>query len=132
MTNTLIITLLVATGVGGGVIFLLNGPKQASLGQSEAEHAPKADYVIELRVDGYYPKTLTIQGGDTVKFITTRGSYFWPASNLHPSHRIYFEFDPKGPVAAGDSWIFTFKKSGNWRYHDHLSPYFTGMIEVVE
>ena len=91
-----------------------------------------AEYVIELRKDGFYPKKLTIQKGDTIKFITTKGSYFWPASNLHPTHRIYEEFDPKEPVSAEESWNFRFNRVGNWKYHDHLAPYFTGEIEILD
>ena len=90
------------------------------------------EHIVELSNDGYSPKDLTIQKGETVKFTTTRDKHFWPASSLHPSHRIYPDFDPQEAIAAEESWSFTFKKVGNWRYHDHISPYFTGEIEVRE
>ena len=111
--------------IAPAAFFIFRGGK-AQVSQSGTE------YIIELRDDGYLSKNLTIQKGDTVKFITTRDEYFWPASNLHPSHGIYPEFDPKEPIAAEESWSFRFDKAGNWRYHDHIAPYFTGVIEVAE
>ena len=92
----------------------------------------QADHTIELRDNGYDPKDITVQKGEVVKFTTTRDKHFWPASNLHPSHRAYPEFDPKEPIKATDNWTFRFDRVGEWRYHDHLSPYFAGKIKVVE
>ncbi|MBI2056266.1 MAG: hypothetical protein HYT37_02705 [Candidatus Sungbacteria bacterium] len=91
-----------------------------------------AQHMIELQPDGFYPKELTIQKGDTVVFTTTREKPFWPASNLHPTHGMYPEFDPKEPVEPRASWSFRFTKIGEWKYHDHLSPGFIGTIIVGE
>ncbi|MBI2056267.1 MAG: hypothetical protein HYT37_02710 [Candidatus Sungbacteria bacterium] len=85
-------------------------------------------YTVELREDGFYPKELTIQKGDTVVFTTTREKPFWPASNVHPSHQIYPEFDPKTPIEPHSKWKFSFDKAGEWRYHDHLASQYTGLI----
>lgn len=65
-------------------------------------------------------------------FVTKRGGYFWPASNPHPTHEVYPEFDPRRPIEADSSWSFRFDKSGEWRYHDHLAPLFEGKIVVRE
>lgn len=90
------------------------------------------DHVITLTPDGFSPAEITIARGETITFRTTTGKRFWPASNLHPSHAIYSDFDPKEPVAPDDSWSFTFDRAGEWRFHDHLAPYFTGTITVTE
>ena len=90
-----------------------------------------AVYTIELQENGFSPQELTIQKGDIVKFVSNN-RIFWPASNLHPSHTIYFEFDSKDPIKTGESWSFRFNKLGEWKYHDHLAPYFTGTIIVGE
>lgn len=87
---------------------------------------------VELRENGFYPPVLTVAPGDTVTFTTTRGQQFWPASNLHPTHTLYPEFDPREPVAPDASWSFTFKKAGTWEYHDHLAPIYRGAVEVGE
>ena len=85
---------------------------------------------VELREDGFYPPLLTIGEGDYVKFITSRQKPFWPASNTHPSHEIYQEFDPKNPIPPDKSWSFQFKTAGIWHYHDHINPDYRGRIIV--
>jgi len=90
------------------------------------------EYLVELHEDGFSPKLLRIQKGDTVVFSTTRGEPFWPASNLHPSHTIYPEFDPKEPIEANEKWNFTLDRAGKWKYHDHLAPISKGEIVVSE
>lgn len=90
------------------------------------------DQIITLTPEGFSPAEITIKRGETVTFRTTTGKRFWPASNLHPSHAIYSDFDPKEPVAPDASWNFTFDRVGEWRFHDHLAPYFTGTITVTE
>ena len=94
-------------------------------------HQPSTESIIELRKDNFYPRELTIQKDGTVKFISkTRG--FWPASDIHPAHGIYPEFDPGKPIKGGGSWSFRFDEAGEWKYHDHLAPYFTGKIIVED
>lgn len=88
--------------------------------------------VITLTKNGFEPSEITIKAGDTITFKSTTGSLYWPASNLHPSHLVYPEFDPLVPVQPNDSWSFVFTKVGAWKFHDHLSPYFTGVITVTE
>lgn len=89
-------------------------------------------YTIQLTEDGFMPSTITIAKGDTVVFTTSRGKPFWPASDLHPTHTIYQEFDPKEPVAPDKSWSFRFDKAGEWHFHDHLDSSFRGTITVRE
>lgn len=90
----------------------------------------KKEYVVELREDGFYPRELNIHQGDTVQFETTRSKPFWPASNLHPTHTIYPEFDPQKPIFPTEQWSFQFDKPGQWKYHDHLFPNYRGDIVV--
>ncbi|MCP6719992.1 MAG: cupredoxin domain-containing protein [Patescibacteria group bacterium] len=117
--------LLVLT-IGGSITY-------RELRVSDTEPARMAsEYVVELHEDGFHPEKITIQKGAVVTFITTRNKDFWPASNLHPTHIIYREFDPKKAIAPDNSWNFTFNKTGEWRYHDHTAPYFTGTIIVEE
>jgi|CXWL01.1.fsa_nt_gi plastocyanin len=93
---------------------------------------PDGTHVITLTKEGFSPSKITIKLGERVTFNTTEGELFWPASNLHPSHLIYAEFDPKKPLQPNEVWSFTFTKAGEWQFHDHLSPYFTGVITVTE
>lgn len=87
-------------------------------------------HVIELRADGFHPSKLTITQGDTVVFSTNTGEPFWPASNVHPVHTAFPEFDPKEPVSPDATWSFTFNKPGTYRFHDHIASSFGGEIIV--
>ena len=80
--------------------------------------------------EGFSPKRLEIDLGEAVRFVNESGSSFWPASNIHPTHEIYPAFDAKGPVPAGESWIFAFDGVGFWRYHNHLDPARSGLVVV--
>lgn len=87
-------------------------------------------YVIELRQDGFHPSKLVITEGDTVVFKTNRGEPFWPASNVHPTHTAFPDFDPREPVAPDASWSFTFEKAGTYLFHDHIASIYEGEIIV--
>lgn len=87
-------------------------------------------YTIVLNNEGFSPKEIKIRKGDTVIFTSTTGKEFWPASDLHPTHGIYPEFDPRKPVLPSDSWSFQFNEAGEWRFHDHLNSLHTGKIKV--
>ncbi len=91
--------------------------------------APKT-YDMAYTNSCYSPKDLTIKKGDTVKFTNNAGRNMWPASNDHPSHTIYPEFDAKKAFSKGSTWSFTFDKAGTWGYHDHLKDSCTGTITV--
>ncbi len=79
---------------------------------------------------GFEPAKLTLAKGTKVCFINEDPEARWPASNIHPTHEIFPEFDPKTVVRAGETWCFTFTKPGIWHYHDHLFPEFTGTINI--
>ena len=93
--------------------------------------SPGASHSVILTKDGFTPAEITIHQGDTVVFTTTAGQDFWPASDPHPTHEIYPEFDPKKPIAADKSWSFVFAKAGSWKYHNHLFFTQRGTINVV-
>ena len=80
----------------------------------------------------FSPAQVTIKKGDTVVFQNKSDVLFWPASNLHPSHGLYPEFDPKQGIPPGESWSFTFENPGRWRFHDHLQPVAAGEIYVLD
>ena len=85
---------------------------------------------ITLAEAGFSPQEIIITKGDIVMFRSTRGVPFWPASNLHPSHDIYPEFDPQMPIDSDKEWSFRFDNVGKWQFHDHLAPIYTGTIIV--
>ncbi len=89
-------------------------------------------YDVVLGKDGYKPSVINIKNGDVIKFTTTLNAPFWPASDPHPSHILYPEFDPQKGIKNTDSWTIKLKRVGSWEYHDHLNPNFRGTINIVE
>jgi hypothetical protein len=91
----------------------------------------KSNVSVVLTAQGFQPREIRITQGTTVTFSTTRNEPFWPASDPHPTHTDYPQFDPKVPIDSKASWSFVFARVGSWGYHDHVRSYFTGTIYVV-
>lgn len=86
---------------------------------------------VIMNTDGFSPASVSLMAGDTVCWMNEHaGEARWPASNDHPTHEEYAEFDPQTPVRDGNHWCFTFSKPGSWVYHDHLFPEFRGTVVV--
>jgi len=99
--------------------------------QSNTASLPKGQiHEVILNENGFSPQEITIKPGDLVKFTTTQNNPYWPASDLHPTHGIYPEFDPQEPVDPKTSWTFQFLNPGKWKYHDHLYPMYRGVVVV--
>jgi len=90
---------------------------------------PSPDFIITMSDTGFSPDLIKISKGTKVIFVNTGKNPHWPASDFHPTHGIYPEFDPLKGILPGAQSSFILKP-GKWHYHDHLSPNFTGTIEV--
>ena len=88
--------------------------------------------VIEMVPGGFLPSEITIDVNSSVIFINKDSQPRWPASNVHPAHDLYPEFDPRHNIDPGQSWAFKPKKVGEWKFHDHLFPHIRGVITVVD
>ena len=95
-------------------------------------HSVEGQIIIHITDEGFDPSTIEIEQGQTVIFENEGEEDHWPASDVHPTHEIYSEFDPGRPVSPGETWKFTFEKAGAFTLHDHLYPQFTGTIAVVK
>lgn len=115
----------------GSIILLLVVGAWFLKRENKEETVVDGALTIVLTEEGFSPDVVHIRNGTEVTFTTTTGKFFWPASDLHPSHGIYPAFDPKEPLVATESWSFVFDTPGEWSFHDHLSPYYTGVITVV-
>ena len=108
-------------------LFALSG-----CGQEEHSLEPvPVDHLVTFSAHGFTPLRLEVEVGQRVLFRNTSDTVFWPASNIHPTHQIYPEFDAKAAIEAGDSWLFMFERPGFWRYHNHLGPERSGLIVVT-
>lgn len=106
-------------------------PPQTS---APTETLPEGEVVAEIVMgqDGYEPNTVTLKAGQALRFVNKSSGNRWPASNIHPTHELYPEFDPKKELKPGETWTFTFHNKGTWRMHDHLFSYMKGIVTVTE
>ena len=88
--------------------------------QSIATGKPSAS--VHMTSHGYSPRVLKIEQGQTVEFVNDSDEDYWPASDPHPIHTGYPGFDAGKTILPGQSWDFTFDRTGRYGYHDHLAP----------
>lgn len=131
MKTQVIVIVIAAVCILSGVIawFVIPAPSANAPTGSSAITA-EADVIIVRTAEGYEPKEVTIKRGDVVEFMNESEEFHWPASDLHPTHGVYPEFDPLRPIAVGESWKFQFDKAGVWKYHDHIRANKVGTITV--
>ena len=105
---------------------------------------PAPANIIIFTDSGFSPNLLTIKLGETVTFKNESSKPTWPASAMHPTHKVYpgsdIEkcgtaeeskiFDACRDIPAGGSWSFGFDNVGTWGYHDHLDASKFGKIIV--
>jgi plastocyanin len=87
---------------------------------------------VLMKNGSFEPDLITVTKGTRVIFKNADAAPHWPASNPHPTHDIYPEFDPQQNVDPGTEWSFIFGKVGTWKYHDHLNPTVRGTVVVTE
>ena len=67
--------------------------------------------VIEMTSNGFEPQKITIDKNSSIIFINKDKVARWPASNVHPTHEIYPEFDPHGDPIPDKNGQFSESKS---------------------
>ena len=96
---------------------------------------------VTYTANGFSPNTVTIKKGESVTFVNQSGNKMWVANDPHPSHTGYngtarsahcpdtagVAFDQ---CSTGDSYTFTFQKTGKWEYHNHVSSQDEGFVIV--
>ena len=111
-------------------------------GYSASESKPHGTVAITITLtdDGYVPSELTIKKGEAVRWVNDSNYEMWPASAVHPTHSLYpgksptdclgSSFDACARIPGGGSWEFTFNDVGSWKFHDHVRPSKTGVVDV--
>ncbi len=92
--------------------------------------AHEQDSIVIITSNGFEPSKITITQGSKITFINSDKEPHWPASDSHPTHDIYPQFDPTEAIAPGKSWKFIPSKEGQWGYHDHLNHNKKGVLIV--
>lgn len=81
---------------------------------------------------GFTPGEITIKAGSSVRFVNNSQSLMWVASDNHPTHTEYADFDQKTAVPNGGVYTFKFNNVGTWGFHNHVKPSAGGTITVTE
>lgn len=135
-----------SAGTSGDTKILAKTPSETS-DETPADKTPQetptaTTHDITITAEGFSPKILTIQTGDTVRWTNTINHGVWPATDIHPTHTVYPGsgitkcgsgeniFDSCRGLNNGDTYSFTFDEKGTWNYHDHLRSSTTGTIVV--
>lgn len=134
------ITLVAVVVLALGGLFVLLKPRPqpvASPAPGSPTPTPSATVAAETKTiritaDGFQPNRLTVRKGTRVIFTNEDTQPHQPASDPHPIHTNYAGFDAQRGIEPGQEWGFGFDRVGLWTFHDHLFPYLTGAIEVVE
>lgn len=109
----------------------------------DLDASPKTVTVI-YNSNGFSPSEVTIKRGDTVRFSNQVSVGMWVASAAHPTHSVYdgtnltthcaarvaASFDSCRDIPNGQSFSFTFNKTGSWNYHNHSAAGHTGRVIV--
>ncbi len=116
------------------------GPEGA--GVEEAVVVPSV--TISATAEGFVPASVTVKKGTVVVFRNDGATSVWPASAMHPTHKVYpgsdiakcgtaeagMMFDACAGIAPGGTWSFMFNETGTWKYHDHLNVRHFGSVTV--
>ena len=111
----------------------IESPATSSVTTAKVTAREPQSYTVSVTSDGFSPRELTIKKGDKVTWVNKTSSSVWPASAFHPTHTVYPAFDALRGFSENEiPYSFVFDKVGSWKYHDHLNPSVTGVIEVSE
>jgi len=115
-----------------GTIFLIAGACGNKPNSAQGCKEKITEVEVSLKDDAFNPSTLVIKNCTKVVFKNNGAKDHWPASDLHPTHGIFPEFDPLKGIQPNEQWEFVFEKKGSWKYHDHLHPQIRGIIKVED
>ena len=131
IVGIVVILFLAVTGY-----YVYQRPEQPSTGTSNTDNTETVKPAgvtrsISMNAEGFSPNSLTVKASDTVVFKNDDTRNRWPASGVHPTHKICAGLDSLGPVQAGRSYAYTFFEAKECPIHDHLAPSLKGKITVT-
>ena len=100
----------------------------SSIGSSSQEPSETLNVetvTVTYNDSGFSPQEVTIAKGSTINFVNKSSMPIWVASDPHPEHTDYPEFDTPRAIdrmpKMGEDFSFTFEKMGTWKYHSHTA-----------
>lgn len=109
---------------------LPNNPPTQSESTDTASDTATTTHTVSYSSTGFSPSSITIKAGDTVTFTNGTSSKMWVASDPHPQHTDFSDFDAGKGYEAGTSYSYTFNTAGTYTYHDHLHASMRGTVIV--
>lgn len=120
MNYKIIVVVIALIGVAGGIYFFQNNKKVSEVDKKVTTELLKNELTVVYTNEGFNPREIKVKKGETVKFINQSDRKMWVASDNHPAHDIYPEFDQKDITERGAEYKFQFDKPGTWGYHNHM------------
>ena len=86
--------------------------------------------MVEITKDSFVPVTIQIKKGTQVTWTNNDTAVRRLVSDPHPLHNTLKDLD-SGTLAKGESFTFTFEKTGTFTYHEEGNPLnFKGIVIV--
>ena len=150
MNNTVWAVIVLLIVIAGGWFLLKGTPAQAptvteqtpavtntattTTTSTTTTVATPAGVSVVYTTSGFSPKSVTVPAGTTVTFVNKSGGDMWIASAPHPTHEGYDGTTksqhcaagysgpkPFDQCSAGQSFTFTFAKTGTWTDHHNAA-----------
>lgn len=132
MNKIIIALVILSVSLGLGYYFFFRPIPISQNDKSKIEMLQNQPLTVVYTNEGYMPKEITIKKGDTLKFINLSDRMVWTASDEHPTHTIYPEFDEKKLSGKSSEYSFKFERVGTWKYHNHANASHIGSVTVTE
>ena len=87
------------------------------------------DHRVVIKNFAFDPPSVTVKSGDTVTWINEDTTPHIVASDPHPTHTDLPGLESSS-LSQGQSYSFTFVKTGTFGYHCHLHPTMKGTVIV--
>ncbi len=117
-----VIPTFILAGLGGAAIILIS--LWATVARASVQD-------IHILSSGFAPASLTINAGDTVRFINDTNAIQNVSSNDHPNHTLYPQLNLGDFAPAEIKLVTSLTAVGSYGYHNHLDPSKTGWIYVT-
>ena len=79
---------------------------------------------------GFVPQTITITAGTTVRWVNDDQTAHQPMSDNYDPNKANADAFSSKPMSPGDTFDFTFKTPGTYKYHCNIHGYMTGTVIV--
>ncbi len=122
------------TAVYNPNIITETGSEQAANNTPKMEDGTLPTSTNTVTYDGtaFNPAIVSVKQGDSITFINNSTGGMSVASDPHPSHSIYPEFDQYKTSSKGQkTFTFVFDKVGTWGFHNHLNSSAVGSVTVT-